>query len=204
MMAIDPTTSVPTADQRESLEADTPPFGLSDYQPDQVERVRYEIQSEQNLVLGAAAGIAAGLVGALIWAAVTVATGYQIGWLAIGIGFLVGAAVRWAGRGTTQTFGVVGGVLSLLSVLAGNFLSLLGLLAGMLGLSYAEVVTQFDYSNTLTWLIDSFSPIDLLFYGIAIWQGYQVSIREVTTEEIRERLASQGVVPQPGRSDGLR
>ena len=29
-----------------------------------------------------------------VWAGATIATGYQIGWLAVGIGFLVGVAVR--------------------------------------------------------------------------------------------------------------
>lgn len=172
--------AVPTADQ---------------YRPDQVERALFEIRCEQNLMLGAVAGVIAGAVGALLWAVVTVATMFEIGWLAVGIGFMVGAAVRWAGRGTTQSFGVVGAAIALASVLAGKFLTILGLFAVAGGMSYLQAVTQFDYSITLTVMAGDFSPIDLLFYGIAIWEGYRISIREITGDEIHERLAGDGVAP---------
>ena len=45
---------------------------------------------EQNLLMGTVGGLLAALLGAGIWAGVTVATEYQIGWMAVGIGFLVG------------------------------------------------------------------------------------------------------------------
>lgn len=41
------------------------------------------------------------LVSALLWAAITVATGHQIGYMALTAGFIVGFAVRFAGRGMT-------------------------------------------------------------------------------------------------------
>jgi hypothetical protein len=31
----------------------------------------------------------------------------------------------------------------------------------------------------------NFSPIDLLFYGIAIYEGYKLSFRQVTEDELR-------------------
>lgn len=164
------------------------PDHATEYTPDQMERALYEIQSEQNLALGAVAGVIAGAVGAILWAVVTVVTTFQIGLLAIAIGFLVGAAVRWAGRGTTQVFGVVGAIVALVSILAGNFLSLLGLAADQVGISYLEMAAQFDYSQSFAVMAAAFSPIDLLFYGIAIWEGYRFSIREITVDELRERL----------------
>lgn len=36
-------------------------------------------------------------------------------------------------------------------------------------------------------------PMDLLFYALAIWQGYQCSIRSITSEEIHDRLAAEGM-----------
>jgi len=44
-------------------------------------------------------GFGAAVAGSLLWYAVTAATGYQIGLVAIVVGFLVGAAVRRGGRG---------------------------------------------------------------------------------------------------------
>lgn len=63
-----------------SADAAVQPHGLAQYPADQVERVRYEILSEQNLPFAIAAGVAAGLAGAIIWAVVSVTTGFQIGW----------------------------------------------------------------------------------------------------------------------------
>jgi len=31
---------------------------------------------------------------------------------------------------------------------------------------------------------ETFSPIDLLFYGIAIYEGYKLAVRQVTDEEM--------------------
>jgi hypothetical protein len=44
-------------------------------------------------------GLAAAIVGAIAWYAVIKLTGYELGLLAIGVGFLVGRAVRKGGRG---------------------------------------------------------------------------------------------------------
>lgn len=185
-------TDVPSASPEAIAETPT----SAEFRPDQVERALFEIQSEQRLLFGSVAGAIAGAIGAIIWAVVTVVTSFQIGWLAVGIGCLVGAAVRWAGRGTTQTFGIVGAGLALVSVVAGNFLSILGLLAGEFEVSYLEMAARFDYSQSLAVMAATFSPIDLLFYGIAVWEGYRFSIREVTAHEIRERLTAEGVTPQ--------
>jgi hypothetical protein len=81
---------------------------------------------EQNLPLGAAAGITASVVMGLLWAAITVITEYQIGYMAVAVGFGVGYAIRYAGRGFDQIFGITGAVLALLGCLIGNFFSLVG------------------------------------------------------------------------------
>jgi len=51
------------------------------------ERKLQEARDNQNLSLGVGGGIAAAVVGAIIWAIITVVTGYQIGWMAVGVGF---------------------------------------------------------------------------------------------------------------------
>ncbi|MCZ6827293.1 MAG: hypothetical protein O7D88_07320, partial [Gammaproteobacteria bacterium] len=66
------------------------------------------LRSEQSLLVGTLAGFVASLAGAGVWAAVTVLTEYQIGWMAVGIGVLVGFSMRFAGKGIDQTFGIAG------------------------------------------------------------------------------------------------
>jgi hypothetical protein len=154
----------------------------------QIERILFELRGEQNIVLGTAAAGIAGIAGAVIWAAITVATLFQIGWLAIGIGFLVGIANRKFGKGIDKIFGIVGGAIAFLSVAAGNFLSVLGIVAANQEVPFMSMLTQFDYSRTFEVMTATFSPMDLIFYGIAIWEGYQFSFRPITEDMIHERL----------------
>lgn len=56
------------------------------------------------------AGLIGGVVGGAVWAGVVVLTGYEVGWVAMGIGLLVGIAVRvTAGEGSaTAPFSAAG------------------------------------------------------------------------------------------------
>jgi hypothetical protein len=129
-----------------------------------------------NLVLGIVAGAVAAGTGAAIWAAVTLASGWQIGWMAVGVGFLVGFAVRIAGQGGSIAFSVAGAALALIGCLAGNFLTSIGLLSHEYELGFFEMLGQFNYGATGELLAATFSPMDLLFYGIAIYEGFKLSV----------------------------
>ena len=83
----------------DEFEQSEPQAEESSIDPAQVAYLQQRLHSEQNLLLGAAAGMIAALAGAAVWAGVTVVTGYQIGFMAIGVGFLVGYAIRAVGRG---------------------------------------------------------------------------------------------------------
>jgi hypothetical protein len=39
-------------------------------------------------------------------------------------------------------------------------------------------------------LVATFSPMDLLFYGIAVYEGYHLSFRQVTDQELAELTSS--------------
>jgi hypothetical protein len=131
--------------------------------------------SDQNLAMGIIGGLAAAAIGALIWAVITVATGWQIGFMAIGVGCLVGIAVKVMGKGVTPVFGVVGAVLSLIGCLAGNYLAMIGFVANELELGYMEVFKMLPFNDAAEIMKEGFSPIDILFYIIAIFQGYKLA-----------------------------
>ena len=133
-------------------------------------------QGGENLPMGFMAGLVAAAVGAGLWAIVTVVTGYQIGWMAVGIGFLVGIAVRAAGKGTTTAFGVLGAALALSGCLVGNLLTGCIVLSRELDVSLLALSTRLTPDITMELMKAMFSPIDLLFYALAIWQGYKFSM----------------------------
>lgn len=69
------------------------------------------------------AGSIGGLVGAAIWAGISYATNYEIGWIAWGIGAMVGYCVGYVSQENEDGFapGVTAAVLAIGSVLLGKF-----------------------------------------------------------------------------------
>lgn len=149
-----------------------------------LERYLQTIKLEQNLLGGSFAGLAASLTGAAIWAVVTIYTNFQIGWMAVGVGFLVGYAIRLAGKGIDKVFGIVGAILALLGCLTGNFFTLVGIITRDESISFFETLSRIDYSMVPSAMLQTGSPIDLLFYGIAVYEGYRFSFRRLTEEDI--------------------
>jgi len=157
-----------------------------------LQMVRDRLRGEQSFGAGVAGGVAAALTGAVLWAVITVTTGYQIGFMAIGVGFLVGLAVRYFGKGIDTSFAVVGAVLSLAGCLFGNVLSIYGLVSQIRGIPLTEAYGEIELSQLMEALQATFSPIDLLFYGIAVYEGWQLSQRRLTPEELEQLLAETG------------
>jgi hypothetical protein len=131
---------------------------------------------DDNLPLALIAGLVAAAVGAGLWAVITVASGWQIGWMAVGVGFLVGIASRKLGNGSTVVFGIIGAVLSLAGCLAGNLLSVVGFITKEYGTPFLANLSQLTPPVAVNLLVETGSPMDLLFYGIAVYEGFKLSI----------------------------
>ncbi len=164
----------------------TPP-GPGGQGPMDVERIRRERQlreqkERQSLGRGLIGGIVGAVVGAVLWAIITAVTGYQIGWMAVGVGFLTGYGVRALGKGVEAKFGYVGAVLSLLGCVTGNLLAVCIILSQRRGVSLLEVLSRLDLDMALAILKATFHPLDLLFYGIGIYEGYKFSFAPPTDE----------------------
>jgi hypothetical protein len=153
--------------------------------PVRVQELQERIQEEQNLSLGIVGGLAAALLGAILWGAITFFTNYQIAWMAIAVAFMVGWSVRQFGKGVDKIFGIAGAGLALLSCLLGNFFMLVAVIAQQTAASPLDVLFYMilNPSINLELFVAAFSPIDLLFYGFAIYYGYQYSFRRLSAEE---------------------
>jgi len=149
-----------------------------------LQRFRQNIKENQNLSLGLFAGIAAAALGAIMWALVTDLTHFQIGWMAVGVGFLVGYSIRRFGQGIDPIFGVMGALLALGGCLIGNLLSACMILARQESLSVLDVLVNLNFSVSMDLLTATFHPLDVLFYGLAIYQGYKFSFRQISPQEL--------------------
>ena len=139
---------------------------------------------EQNLLMGAVSGLLAALAGAGVWAGVSIATEYQIGWMAVGIGFVVGLAMRYGGKGITPAFGWVAAALSMFGCVVGNVLTYTWFIADMEGVSFMEIASQLNPVVVIGLLVSTFAVMDVLFYGLAVYFGYKTAFRQVTQADL--------------------
>ena len=141
-----------------------------------VAKTREELLAEENLPKGMLYAVIACIAGAAAWGLVSVSTGYQIGYMAIGIGFLVGFAMR-QGKGIRPIFGIIGAVLVLISCVLGDFFSIVGYIARDYGMAYTDVLYQADYAEIFSWMVENLASMTILFYGFAVYEGYKFSFR---------------------------
>lgn len=149
------------------------------------------VKSQENLIPAVICGAIVGLIGAILWGIVTVVTDFQIGYMAVAIGAGVGYTIRLVGKGVSQIFGFWGGAIAFVSVVLGNVFSIMGIIANYQDVSLVETMLYMDYSYLPQFMSETFSPIDLLFYGIAIYEGYKFSFRVLTQEEL-EKIRKEG------------
>lgn len=148
------------------------------------QRFLADLQDNQNLHMGILGGIIGAVIGAAAWAVVTVLTGYQIGWMAVGVGFLSGYGVRLLGKGISKPFRIAGAILSLLGCMAGNLLSVCALVSKHEDIPFFDILVRLNPEIVVDIFRTTFSPMDLLFYAIAVYEGYRFSFRKITEDEL--------------------
>ena len=158
--------------------------GITEIGQMNVQMLVQEIKDNQNLVLGIGGGIIAAAIGATLWALVTVATNHQIGWMAVGVGFLVGFGVRLCGKGIDRSFGVTGAVFSLLGCFAGNLLTTCIVISRHERIPLSYLLPQLNLETIVGLTQATFNPMDLLFYAISVYEGYKFSFRRISKDEL--------------------
>ncbi len=143
--------------------------------------------SYQNFSYAVIGGLFLSVLCSVIWAVITVATEMQIGFMAIGVGIIVGHGVKFFGAGFETRFGVLGASLAFLGCFLGNFLSQIGFFINESGMTFIEVLAYLDFSTIDLIMRDSFSGMDIFFYIFAIYEGYKFSFRPIP-EDYNESL----------------
>lgn len=158
-----------------------------------------DVTGTGRLVPGIAVGAAAALVGAVAWAAITVTTDIKSGFVAVGIGLLVGLAIERV-AGTDGRLPIAGAAVALLGCLVGDVLTDVHLLAHYAHVSDLTALRHLlGHPNLLVRVYrDGFQGFDLVFYAIAGYEGWRFSRRGVQRARMavlrgRDPLASPGV-----------
>ncbi|MFD8389691.1 hypothetical protein ACFV2N_10965 [Streptomyces sp. NPDC059680] len=121
--------------------------------------------TRNNLVLGLVAAVVAAVAAAALYGLIIGATKHEIGYAAVGVGFVVGVAAGKAG-GRNPVLPIAAVVLSLASVYFGQLVGEAMIGAKATGLSFSHVF--FDHFDIVqkAWKEEA-DPLTFLFFGIA-------------------------------------
>ena len=136
-----------------------------------------QIRANQNFALAVPAGLVAALAGAILWAGVVYFTHVKLGLIVVAVGVLVGYAIRAAGNGVDQKFGILGGACAALGWALGTALTDVAFLAQGAGRSALDVVQALSASQISALMARAADPMDLVFLAIAVWEGYKFSFK---------------------------
>ncbi len=116
-------------------------------------------------VIGIVLSSVAAFIGIAIWITIAVVTGFEIGWIAWGVGGLIGLGMRLGYRDETQVSGFVAAGIAFLSV---------GLFKGFVILG--ALVARAEGENIpMVGREGVFHPFDILFILLAVATAYKVA-----------------------------
>lgn len=124
-------------------------------------------------------GVLAGIVAGAVWFLIEILTGYRIGYVALGAGYLIGWAVIWgAGQKRGSSLQLISTVISLLSISGASYFSAIYSVNKYLGETFAKQgVQSFHYvwispfnPDLLEMII---SPMGLLIWGFAFYIAFR-------------------------------
>lgn len=132
----------------------------------------------EDLFLGFLAGAVAAFLGALMWLGISIATGLHAGYVApLGVGALVGLAIRIAGSGRGMIFGILGVIFTLIGCLGGEVLTALQLSTTPQH-DFYNMLTTVDLAQLVVTIYRHIEPIVYLIYAIGVYEGYKLSMRK--------------------------
>lgn len=130
-----------------------------------------------NILYGAVAGAVTSAACAILWAVITFLSNFQIGLMAIALGCAVGFAVKRFGNGTTKIFGVVSATEALVGCLGGNLLALCAAISKDQGIPFIDILFRLTPDLAMSLMIKTFDGMDIIFYGIAVYEAYKFSFK---------------------------
>jgi hypothetical protein len=134
-----------------------------------------KFRMDQNLFHAIAFGLLASIVGAVVWALISYLTGYQIGYMAVAIGALVGFAIKRFGKGFELPFAIAGAVIALFGCLLGNLLTVMVFACKEYNVGFVQILGLLSFELVGKVMVESFKFMDIIFYGIAIYEGFRFS-----------------------------
>ncbi|MFF4486930.1 hypothetical protein ACFY0F_10610 [Streptomyces sp. NPDC001544] len=155
-----------------SQSAPPPPY---EQQPQPSDAVPYAppvppAPQKDNVALGLVAALGAALVAAALYGVVIGLTKHEIGWAAVGVGFVIGLAAGKVG-GRNPALAVAGAMLALGAVYIGHLVGEAMIGADSVGVSFSKLIFQHFGLVQDAWKEDA-DPLTFLFFGLAAFAAF--------------------------------
>lgn len=155
-----------------------------------------KLRRYQSFIYALIGGLLVTAIASVGWAFITAISGYQEVYMAVGVGLLVGIAVRFFGAGVKRIFGVLAALFALAGSLLGYYLSQAGFPEELQLVGIIKVPDYLKPDLMLNTMQGSFVPLDLLFYALAILLAYLLAIRRINSRKMA-RLEHDGYKGAP-------
>jgi hypothetical protein len=133
-----------------------------------------------NMVMAAILGILAAIIAGVAWFLLSVLTGYQIGYVAIGVGFIIGHAVIWgAGKKRGASLQILSAAITIVTLLISQYVIVLYYIHKYLlehRADYPGYNGQWIFVSPFNpdVLKGMFSPMGILIWAIGIYFAYSL------------------------------
>ncbi len=124
----------------------------------------------ESVPLGAVAGLVMAMIGAGVWMAV------HLVYVALGVGLVVGLAVRLAGNGRSAMFGLMAVISTALACLSGEVLARIQA-ATSAQHDFYDTLVNTDLVQMVTAIFAQASPVDYVVYAVSLVGAYLLAIR---------------------------
>jgi hypothetical protein len=155
---------------------DDPPVQVCADCADKMERALQAETESPNVVGAVLAGLAAAVVACLIWYGVVVISNYQIGFLAVGVGWLIGLGVGFgAGRKRGPVLQAISVGITLVAMVLSEYLIIRHFAVEMLaeeGFAGLPLFLPLDLMVDLVVESIKSDPLTLAFWAIALWFAF--------------------------------
>jgi acyl carrier protein len=148
----------------------------------QVERGQEEEEvTATSIGVAIASGAVAAIIGGIIWGLIVIATDYEIGYMATGIGLLTGFAVVFFSGKKGLILQIIAVVSALVGIVVGKYITFYAILKDYVASEYGQAAAQ-QVSILSSELIDFFfesigdlaSPYDILWIILAIVAAWRI------------------------------